>query len=163
MSIKKEQKKEIIDDLSKVIKGSNSVVFVNFHNLSVADETVMRKALRASGVGYVVAKKTLAKIAMGSNSISGVLPELEKELALAYGEDLIAPAREVFNFQKKFKDSVTIMGGIFDGKYMTKEEMSSIALIPSKEGLYGMFVNIINSPIQRFVIALNEVAKTKTA
>jgi len=161
--ITKAQKKEIIDGLSKVVKDAKSVVFVNFHNLSVADETLMRKALRANGVGYVVAKKTLAKIAMGNASVSGVLPELEKELALAYGEDLIAPAREVFSFQKKYKDNVSIMGGIFDGKYMTKEEMSSIALIPSKEGLYGMFVNIINSPIQRFVIALNEVAKTKTA
>ena len=161
--ITKAQKKEIIDGLSKVVKDAKSVVFVNFHNLSVADETLMRKALRANGVGYVVAKKTLAKIAMGNASVSGVLPELEKELALAYGEDLIAPAREVFSFQKKYKDNVSIMGGIFDGKYMTKEEMSSIPLIPSKEGLYGMFVNIINSPIQRFVIALNEVAKTKTA
>ena len=162
MPIKKEQKKEIINDLSKVIKGSKSVVFVNFHNLSVIDETNMRKTLRTSGVGYVVAKKTLAKIAMGEASVAGTMPALEKELALAYGEDLIAPAREVFNFQKKFKDNVSIMGGIFDGKYMNREEMASIATIPSKEGLYGMFVNIINSPIQRFVIALSEIAKTKT-
>ena len=161
--ITKVQKKEIINDLSKIIKESKSVVFVNFHNISVAEETAMRKALRISGVGYVVAKKTLAKIAMGSGSISGVLPELEKELALAYGEDLITPAREVFSFQKKYKDNVSIMGGIFDGKYMSREEMSSIALIPSKEGLYGMFVNIINSPIQRFVIALGQIANAKTA
>ncbi len=161
--ITKSQKKVILDSLSKVIKDAKSVVFVNFHNLSVADDTVMRKALRASGVGYVVAKKTLAKIAMGNASVGGEMPTLEKELALAYGEDLVAPAREVFNFQKKYKDNVSIMGGIFEGKYMSREEMSSIALIPSKEGLYGMFANIINSPIQRFAIALSEVAKTKTA
>ncbi len=44
---------------------------------------------------------------------------------------------------------------------MTKSEIEGIALIPSVQTLRGMFVNVINSPIQRFAIALNEIAKTK--
>jgi hypothetical protein len=35
----------------------------------------------------------------------------------------------------------------------------SIATIPPLQTLRGMFVNIINSPIQRFAVALDQIAK----
>jgi ribosomal protein L10 len=46
---------------------------------------------------------------------------------------------------------------------MDAEAMKGIATIPSIPVLRGMFVNVINSPIQRFAIAMSEVAKTKEA
>ena len=84
------------------------------------------------------------------------------ELAVAYGTDLIAPAREIFSFKKKFNDNITVVGGMFEGKYMTAAEMQAIAEIPSPQVLRGMFVNVINSPIQGMVIALSKIAEKKT-
>lgn len=161
--ITKEQKKEQIEKISKALKGSQSAVFVNFHNLNVADEWTMRRALRKEGVGYMVVRKTLAKIALKDAGISGDMPEFVGELAIVYGDDLTAPAREFFTFQKKYNDNVKIVGGIFDGKFMNETEMKGIAMIPSQKTLYAQFVNLINSPIQRFVVALDQIAKTKTA
>ena len=46
-------------------------------------------------------------------------------------------------------------------KFMSKEEMMGIALIPSQKTLHAMFVNVINSPIQGFVMALDQIAKKK--
>ena len=90
------------------------------------------------------------------------MPEFVGELAMVYGDDLTAPAREFFTFQKKYKDSVKIVGGIFEGKYMTVEEMTAVAMIPSQKTLYAQLVNLINSPIQRFAVVLDAIAKTKT-
>jgi len=39
--------------------------------------------------------------------------------------------------------------------------MNEIANIPSLDVLRGMFVNIINSPIQRTAIALGQIAEKK--
>jgi large subunit ribosomal protein L10 len=75
---------------------------------------------------------------------------------------LTTPAREFYAFQKKYNGNVKIVGGIFEGKYMTVEEMTAIAAIPSQKTLYAQFVNLINSPIQQFVVALDAIAKTKT-
>ena len=36
-----------------------------------------------------------------------------------------------------------------------------IAMIPSREVLYAQFVNLINSPIQQFVVVLDQIAKSK--
>jgi large subunit ribosomal protein L10 len=163
MALAKSKKKEILEKVTDVADTAKSVVFVNFHGLTLADTTAMRKNLREAGVKYTVAKKTLAKKAFMAKGIAGEMPELEGELAIAYGQDQIVPAREIYSFEKKFEGKVSILGGVFDGKFMSKDEMTVIASIPSRETLYGMFVNLVNSPIQRFVIALNEIAKTKTS
>ncbi len=161
MARTKIEKKAILDKLEKIVKEANSMVFVNFHGLSVGDTTQVRRKLKNEGVNFFVSKKSLTKKALDSKSITGSMPELAGELGLAYGVDLIAPAREVYEFQKKYKNSIAILGGVFDGKYMTKDEMLSIALIPSQKTLHAMFVNVINSPIQGFVMALDQIAKKK--
>ncbi len=159
--ITKEKKKDLVEKITKALKGSKSVVFANFQHLVVADDMAMRRALRKEGVGYLVVRKTLAKIALKEAGISGDMPELKGELAIVYGDDLTAPAREFFTFQKKYKNNVKIVGGIFEGKYMTQEEMSGIAMIPSQQTLYAQFVNLINSPIQRFAVVINQIAQAK--
>lgn len=163
MARTKAQKKEIITELKKIMDGAQSLVFVNVHGLKVADSTIMRRALRAEKVGFFVAKKSLTTIALTDKKYAGTMPALLGEFGLAYGTDVVAPARGVYEFQKKYKDQVAIMGGVFEGKFMSKEEMTVIASIPPQKVLYGMFVNVINSPIQGLVIALNEIAKKKTA
>ncbi len=163
MAISKQKKGEIVDKLTKALKGAKSLVFVNFHGLKVSDATAMRQALRGEGVQYAVTKKSLTKRVLADEKFEGSLPELTGELAMAWSEDLIAPARGVYAYQKKFPEGLKILGGVFEGRYMTKAEMEGIATIPSVDTLRGMFVNIVNSPIQRFAIALGEIAKTKSA
>lgn len=163
MPITKAKKAELVEEIAKAIKSSKSIVFANFHNLIVSDDMAMRKALRKEGVGYLVVKKTLAKRALNEAGITGTMPEFVGELAMVYGDDLTAPAREFFTFQNKYKGNVKIVGGVFEGRYMTLEEMTAIAAIPSQKTLYAQFVNLINSPIQRFAVVLDQIAKTKTA
>ena len=161
MAISKAQKGEVIEKLQKAFKSAKSLVFVNFRGLSVGNVTAMRRALKDEGISYTVAKKTLTNRALDAEKFTGTKPALEGELALAWGEDLVAPARGVYTFQKKFPESLKIMGGVFEGRYMSTFEMEEIAQIPTLQVLRGKFVNIINSPIQRFAIALSEVAKVK--
>ncbi len=161
MARTKSAKKEIVEKVKTIIDNAKSLVFVNIHGLKVGETTAMRKKLKADKVGFFVAKKTLSKIALDEKKFAGTMPELVGEFGMAYGEDLVAPARNIFEFQNKHKGMVNIVGGVFENKYMNKEEMISIASIPPTDVLRGMFVNIINSPIQRFVIALNEISKKK--
>jgi large subunit ribosomal protein L10 len=161
MAISKQKKGEVVDKLTKALKSAKSLVFVNFHGLSVGHATAMRRALKSEGVSYSVAKKTLTKRVLEREKFEGTLPELKGELALAWGEDLVAPARGVHTFQKKFPEGLSILGGVFEGRYMSKREMEEIATIPPLDVLRGKFVNIINSPIQRVAIALGQIASTK--
>jgi len=163
MAITKDKKKEIVAKVKGAVDSADSVVFVNFHGLGVEDTTQLRKNLRGEEVGYIVAKKTLIKRVLDDSKIDGDMPSLDGELAIVYAKDLIAPARGVYDFQKDHKNRIAILGGVFDGKYMNKEEMMEIATIPPTPVLYGQFVNLINSPIQRFAVVLDQIAQSKEA
>ena len=151
----------MIKDLEKAIKEAESLVFVNFKGINVADETKLRRSLRDQGVSYKVSRKTLLRRALEGKA-EGEIPELRGEVAVAFSKDATAGAREVYNFQKTHQGLLDIIGGIFEGKFIGREKMMEIAMIPSREVLYAQFVNLINSPIQRFAVVLDQIAKQKS-
>ena len=161
MALTKQKKGELVNAFEKISKDSGSIVFVHAQGLSVADTNLLRDALHEAGCGYRVVKKTLLKRALATAGITGDLPTLEGEIAIAYSADLMAPAREVFTFAKKFKDKAEMMGGVFEGRFMDASEITAIATIPAVPVLRGMFLNVINSPIQGLVIALSKIAEKK--
>jgi large subunit ribosomal protein L10 len=163
MARTKAQKQEIISKLNTIMDGAPSLVFASFSGLTVAEATEMRKALKKAGVDFFVAKKTLVSKALEAKKYAGSEPSIAGELGLAYGTDLIAPARGVYEFQKKFKEKIAIVGGVFEKAFMDKDAMTAIAAIPDQKTLYGMFVNVINSPIQGLVMALDQIAKKSPA
>jgi len=162
MAITKAKKQDILARLEGVKKDSESIVFVKFNGLSVADTTAMRAKLREEGVGYFVAKKTLMTRTFGE-SYEGTMPTLPGEIAVAYSADAIAPAQQVKEFAAKYKDNLAIAGGVFQGVFKDAAEMTEIASIPALPVLRGMFVNVINSPIQGLAIVLNAIAEKKQA
>ena len=109
----------MIKDLEKAIKGSESVVFVNFHGMNVGNETILRRELRDQGVGYKVSRKTLLKRALVKKA-EGEIPELSGEVAIAYlpaevltkvgSKDRSITPREIYNFQKTHKGILDILG-----------------------------------------------------
>lgn len=162
MPITLDKKKSLVADLEKSLAGSSSVVFVKFDRLTVQDVNTFRRDLQKENILYKVAKKTLLKRSLDSQNITGEIPELMGQVGIAFGSDLLAPAREVFAFAKNHKENVTIVGGVYDGRYMSASEMLSIATIPPLQTLRGMFVNIINSPIQRMAVVLNQIAQVRS-
>jgi len=163
MAVTKQKKTEVLGKVEEALKGANSVVFVHTKGLPVKETQEMRRKLRESGVGYYVAKKSLLRRALDAKKYEGTQPELLGELSVAWGEDLVAPAREVQGFVKSTKDKVSIVGGVFEGRYMSAAEMIDIASIPSLHTLHAQFVMLINSPIQQFVMALDQIAQKKEA
>ena len=161
MAISKGKKQEILQKLEVARKSAETMVFVKFTGLKGVDTTMMRRTLRERGVGYIVAKKTLMERVLSQGGYTGSFPELPGEVALAYSADQIVPAQSIQEFQKKYKEGVSILGGVFAGAYKNKVEMTEIALIPALPVLRGMFAQLINSPRQRFAVVLNAVSETK--
>lgn len=162
MAITREKKSEILANLSDILSNAKSLVFVGFKGISGVETTEMRRALKDEEVKYFVAKKRLIKKALTDSGVSGDLPELEGELAIAYtiSDDTTAPARLIHEHGKKH-EGLKILGGIFEESLADATKMSEIAMIPSLQVLRGMFVNVINSPIQRTAVALGQIAEKK--
>lgn len=160
MAISRDKKVKILEKVKKAITGSQSVVFVNFQGLNVAKANELRRKLQDNNISYTVVKKSLIKKALDSSELSGVRPELGGEIALAYGEDLLAPAKGIYDFSKEVSQ-LKIVGGIFEGGYMDKEAMTDIAQIPSREGLYGQLLYMMMWPVQGLAVTIDAIAEEK--
>lgn len=162
MAVSREKKKEVLDTLGAIVRSATSLVFINFHGLNAADTVALRKQLRDQGVRYTVAKKTLIKKTLVDAGVSGELPTLEGELALAYSpEDPLVAPRESLQFAKKHTDAFAIVGGVYEGAYCSSEMMTMLASIPSREVLYGQVAYMLNWPITSLALVLDAVARSK--
>ncbi len=165
MATTREKKESIVAKATAALTGAPAAVFVSFTKLTVAEANELRDALRTEGVSFTVAKKTLLKRALQAVGTTGDVPEMPGEIAYAVlpagNTDISAPARALNAFVKKFKDKLTFVGGVINGAFMDKAAVVAVSQIPPTPVLRGMFVNVINSPIQRFAIAMAEVAKIK--
>ncbi len=165
MAITKDKKHAIVAKLKDAFKDASAVAFVGFSKLTVKDSAQVRSALAGAEVQYYVVKKTLLRLALKTQEYEGELPDLPGEVAVAWtkSEDTTAPARGVYAEGKKLKGAVTLLGGVFNRTFLDASKMGEVARIPSLPVLRGMFVNVINSPIQGLVIALSEISKKTKA
>ena len=158
MAISKGKKVEVIEKITAGLKEAETVTFVNFHGLTVKEVTELRRALRAEGVKYYVAKKTLVKRALDAEKVTGTQPELTGELALAWSNDAVASARGVFEFQKTHKEKVKLLGGVYQGAYMNQAEITTLAMIPGMNGLRGQFLSLLQNSIAGVVRVIDAKA-----
>ena len=160
MAVTRQIKEKALAKANEIFESSEAAVFVHFSGVGGEEARKMRAEMEKEGVKYSVIKKTLIKNAGENSNISGDMPELKGEIAIAYSDtDTSAPGRLVKEFSQTFTDLISIEGGFFEGKFKNQTEMVEIANIPSLDVLRGMFVNVINSPIQRTAIVLSEIAK----
>ncbi|MEK7604450.1 MAG: 50S ribosomal protein L10 [Patescibacteria group bacterium] len=165
MAISQEKKRNIVTRLTDAFSEASSIAFVGFSKLTVKDSSKMRTELAEKGVRFFVAKKTLIRRALEARGYQGQIPELPGEVAVAWtvSDETTAPARGVHEFGKKLKGALALLGGVFDGILLNAKDMTAIATIPPLPVLRGMFVNVINSPIQGLVVALDKIREKKLA
>jgi large subunit ribosomal protein L10 len=159
MPISRKKKEEIVAKVEEGLKTAESVVFVGFKGMKLLDQNAMRKELRAKGVSYYVAKKSLVERALVSKGVSGTMPTAKGETALVWSKDPIAAAKGIFEFSKKFKDNLTLFGGVYQGAYQSQSEILALATIPSREELYSKFVGMLQATYGGVVRAMEERRK----
>ena len=80
---KVELKQPIVQEISEMINGAQSVVVVDYRGLTVAEDTQLRKQLREAGVSYKVYKNTLVNRAVEGTVFESLRDSLEGPNAFA--------------------------------------------------------------------------------
>lgn len=170
MAKTKEQKKKVVEQLKENITKQKAMVFVAVEGLKASDIFDLRKRLKAEDCLLQVVKKTLLDIAFKGSKLKIEGAKLQGQVALIFGfNDEFAPAKIASNFSKE-KENLKILGGYFENEFREKEEILSLAQIPSREQLLAKLVGSLSAPASNFVNVLqgnikgliNVLAKAKT-
>lgn len=160
MAKTKQQKKEELLYLTEKLKEIKSAVFCDYTGLNVAGAEELRKSLREEKVDYRVAKKTILTRALKEAKIAEFeVKGLVGQLAIAFGskDEIIAP-KLIAKFRKSH-ESIKILGGIYENKFITTEEVEKMAQIPSREELLARLLGSINAPISGIVGVMSGVIR----
>ncbi len=156
---KVELKQPVVKEISEKIEGAQSLVLVDHRGLTVAQDTELRKQLRAEGISYKVYKNTMMNLAFKGTEYEGLLQYLEGPSALAVSkEDATAPARVLVNFAKT-ADKLEIKGGIVEGTLYDAAALNEIAKIPSRNDLLSKLLGSMQSPITNFARVMKQLAE----
>ena len=152
-----ESKKQVVAQITDRIKGAAAGVFVDYSGINVADDTQLRRELRAAGVEYTVVKNTLTKFALKNVGMEALDVHMEGTTALATStDDVIAPAKILCKYAKD-NENFTVKAGFIDGRVIDVAEVEALAAIPGKEGLIAKMLGSIQSPLYGLAIALQAI------
>lgn len=154
------QKEAVVDELSKKMADSSSVVVVEYRGLSVDEVTELRRLLRAEDVEMKVYKNTLAQLAAKGLGYDGLLETLTGPNALAFGKDQVAAARILADFAKKH-DKLVLKNGVVDGAVVDQATIQTLASLPNKEGMLARFASTLNAPVIKFAMTIKALAEAK--
>ena len=169
MALTRDEKADIIDDISAKLEEAPTVYLTNAKGLTVAESNDLRGRFFESDVEFAVVKNTLARIAMERAGNGGDFDDLKEHLtgptAIAFSESPNAPARVIQNFHEEHATEEeeeengeparpTLKAAYVDGALYDADALDVLADLKSREELIGEVLTLLQSPIKNVVGAL---------
>ncbi len=154
------QKKQIVSDLVEAYKEAKTFVFVASRGLTVEQDTRMRHEFREGNVKFQVVKNTTLRLVFKELGIDGLDEIFEGPTAVAYSDEIVAPAKIAAKFAEEF-ESMEIKGGIIDGKVASIDEIVALSKVPDTQTLYSQVVFGMLFPITKLAQLVKAVAEKK--
>ncbi|MDP2638924.1 MAG: 50S ribosomal protein L10 [Candidatus Azambacteria bacterium] len=156
MSLTREQKSNILEDLTDKFGRAKAAILVDFNKLSVGKTMELRRGLRSADAEYKVAKKTLVSRVLRFGNFKGVnLDDFKNQVGIIFSYvDPVTTAQSVWKFSKVNK-TFEILGGFLGFNWQEKDKISALAQLPSREILLGQLVGAIASPLSGLVGVLS--------
>lgn len=157
MPLTRQQKQEIIKDLTERFSKTRFLTFVDFSGLNVGQLSELRKKLREINTELKITKKTFIDLALAKVNFKAIkAKELIGEIGLvfSYSQDEIAPAKILRTFSLK-NEALKILGGIMSNDFITKDQIVFLAKISSREEVLTKLVSSLASPLSGLINVLN--------
>lgn len=149
--MRKEEKKEVIDELHGKFAKAKAAVITGYSGINVEQITVLRSKLRQAKVEYRVVKNTLARKAAVGTGLEPLKDYFVGPVGIALGyDDVVAPAKVLFEFSKTH-EKLQLKVGVLDGKLLKQADVKALANLPSLDSLRGKIVGLLQAPASRIV------------
>ena len=156
------EKQAIVDALAERLQKAQGGVLVDYRGINVAQDTELRRDLRAENVEYTVVKNTLTRFAMDKAGLSGLDDQLNGTTSLATSDDALAPLYLLKKFSDKMgADLFNIKGVFVEGKVLTDAEAAELSDLPNKDALYSRVLGTMLAPITSLAVVLGQVLEQK--
>lgn len=157
MALTKAKKQSVVDEVAELLATSKMTVVAAYPGTTVKALQQLRREAKADGTVVKVAKNRLVIKAVQSNQTlkDADTSALTGQLIYAFNPtDEVAPAKAFATFAKT-NPTLQFVGAIStEGKFLSAEEITALATLPSKNQLIAGIINTLQSPTHGVVGAL---------
>jgi large subunit ribosomal protein L10 len=158
MALTKVKKNEVVTEVADLLSTSKMTVVTKYQGTTVKALQELRRNSRDSGTQLKVVKNRLViKAIQQTDSLKDVdTSALQGMLLYAFNDaDEVAPAQAIAKFAK-LNPTLEFVGAISaEGKFLTADEVKSLATLPGKNELIGQVVAMLLSPVNDVTNALS--------
>ena len=151
----REQKATVIEEIAGQISEANAVYAIDYRGISVPQAAELRARLRNADASFRVVKNTLTLRAADQADAQALKELLDGPTALAFVHGDVAAAAKALNDYARETDLLAFKGGLVDGEALDADQLRSIALLPTRDVLYGRLVGMVASPLTGLVRTLD--------
>ncbi|MFC1584726.1 50S ribosomal protein L10 [Fibrobacterota bacterium] len=146
--ITKEQKEQVVKDLSEKVNAATGIYLADFIGINVEQITELRSALKKQGARMIVTKNTFLRRVLSQCQITGLEVHLAgpTSIILAGEEDPIAPAKIIADFHKANKDLFPVKAIRIEDQIYSGEKIKDISKMPGKRELQAQIISLALSP-----------------
>ena len=155
----KVQKEKDLAELTEKLKSAKAVVLSEYRGTTVKDMNKFRSTLSKEKVFSKVYKIPLIKKALEANGINAASVDYKTPVILSISQDDETTAARVIKGLSKEIKTFGILEGVIGGVMLNKQQMMTLADLPSKDQLRAQFMSVLNGPISAFARVLNARAE----
>ena len=156
MSLNLDQKKQVVEDVSAVVKDAQATIVAEYRGLTVEQMKTLRREAYDNNVYLKVVKNTLLRRAVQDTDHACLDDLLVGPLAFAASEDPVAVAKVINKYAKQY-DAFNIKAGSMQGSLLNEGDVKALAALPSRDELLAKLMGTMQAPVAKFVQTLNEV------
>jgi len=151
--VKRSEKEVYVAQLRESLDDKEIVVVARQGGLAVSDITSLRVKMRQGGGAVKVLKNKLAKRAFAGSKFETISEHFTGPVIIGSSSDTIAAAKVFVDFAEE-NEKLEVIAGNLDGKTLTKQNVESLAKLPSMDELRGKIVGVLVAPASRIARVL---------
>ena len=155
----KEQKKEVVAELTEELKGAEAVFAIDYRGISVPQAAELRTGLREAGTRFRVVKNRLTLLAADAAGTDEIKQHLSGPTALALVDGDVALAAKTISRLGGEWELLGYKGGVMSGEVLDADSFKSIARLPGRDQLNAQFAGIVASPLTGLVRGLGSMVQ----
>lgn len=153
-------KELVVNEVSDLISSSGVCVVCEYRGLTVKEISELRKTLKTTDGHANVYKNSLVSRAT-KEKVEGFDSYLTGPNLFVFCKDAAdGSLKALAKFTKRY-DNLTIKAGIVDGKVADDKYIKTLASLPSKEGLLGMLLSVLQAPMRNLAYSVSQIASNK--
>lgn len=153
------QKEEQVADLRDLFGRAKCIYVADFRGLDVESLNKLRRRVRQEGGGeheYRVTKNRLLKLAAEGSDVAGIAEHFEGPTAIAVSMGDPAGLAKILAEFAKDHEAFAVKGGLLDGAPLSRDEIATLATLPSLEVLRATLAGLLLAPASKLARLLNE-------